>query len=386
MDQLRVCAKINLDAITSNIISMHNVLSAKAGMYAVIKADGYGHGALPIASYIQNNPHISGFAAATFEEAMELIDGGIKAPVLILGYTFSHTYRDVVRLGIRPTIFTEEMAKSYAHEAASQNKDVHCHIKIDTGMGRIGYTVSEEHADEIASIFHRYPNLIPEGIFTHFARADETDKTSTDLQYKQFVHMLALLEERDVHFKFRHASNSAAIMEYPAAHLDMVRAGIILYGMWPSDEVDHHFPLQPAMSLHSHIVYLKETGKDFAISYGGTYRTKRPSRIATIPVGYGDGYARGLSGKGSVLIHGKRAPIVGRVCMDQFMVDVTDIPEASLLDEVTLLGKNGTDEITMEELGALSGRFNYEFACDLGNRIPRLYYADGELVDSKEYF
>ena len=386
MDQLRICAKINLDAITSNIISMHKVLSTKAGMYAVIKADGYGHGALPIAGYIQNNPHISGFAAATFEEAMELIEGGISAPVLILGYTFAHTYRDVVRLGIRPTIFTEEMAKSYAHEAASQNKDVYCHVKIDTGMGRIGYTVSEEHADEIASIFHRYPNLIPEGIFTHFARADETDKASTDRQYKQFVHMLSLLEERGIHFKFRHASNSAAIMEYPAAHLDMVRAGIILYGMWPSDEVDHHFPLQPAMSLHSHIVYLKETGKDFAISYGGTYRTKRPSRIATIPVGYGDGYARGLSGKGSVLIHGKRAPIVGRVCMDQFMVDVTDIPEASLLDEVTLLGKNGTDEITMEELGSLSGRFNYEFACDLGNRIPRLYYADGELVDSKEYF
>ena len=387
MDQLRVCAKIDLDALTANIRIIHEALGGdtKPGIFAVIKADAYGHGALPLARYMERDPYISGFAVATFEEAMELYDGGIRAPILILGFTFAHTYQDVVRYGIRPTIFTREMAEEYARAAEAVGKDVCCHIKLDTGMGRIGYTVDEQSADEIAGIFGEYPRLVPEGIFTHFARADETDKGPTDVQFEKYSRMVAMLKERGVTFQIHHAANSAAILDYPKAHFDRVRAGIILYGLMPSDEVGSG-KLQPLLSLHSHIVYIKEVDAGTAISYGGTYVTDRRRRIATIPVGYADGYCRQLSGKGSVLLHGKRAPIVGRICMDQFMIDVTEIPEAQILDEVTLIGKDGDERITLEELGGLSGRFNYEFACDLGNRIPRLYYADGELIDTKEYF
>ena len=387
MDQLRVCAKIDLDALTANIRTIHEALGkeTKTGIFAVIKADAYGHGALPLARYMERDPLISGFAVATFEEAMELYDGGIRAPILILGYTFSHTYQDVVRYDIRPTIFTRQMAEDYARAAEAVKKDVHCHIKLDTGMGRIGYTVDGQSADEIAGIFSEFPRLLPEGIFTHFARADETDKTATDAQFEKYSRMISMLKERGVDFSIHHAANSAAILDYPEAHFDRVRAGIILYGLMPSDEVGSD-KLQPLLSLHSHIVYIKEVEAGTAISYGGLYVAKEKRRIATIPIGYADGYCRQLSNKGSVLIHGKRAPIVGRVCMDQFMVDVTDIPEARILDEVTLIGKDGDERITLEELGTLSGRFNYEFACDLGNRIPRLYYADGELIDTKEYF
>ena len=390
MDKLRVCAKIDLDAVTANIHLMHERMAAgdgqEPGIFAVVKTDAYGHGALPIARHIANNPHISGFAVATFEEAMELYEGGIRRPILILGYTFASTYREVVRCGIRPTIFSWEMARDYAEAADAEGKAVCCHIKIDTGMGRIGYPVDEDSADEIAGLFREFSRLIPEGIFTHFARADEMDKAATGLQLARFAQMLSMLDDRGIHFIIRHASNSAAILESPAAYFDRVRSGIILYGLLPSDEVGPGYALTPALSLHSHIVMIKEVAQGTPISYGGTYVTDGRRRIATVPVGYGDGYARGLSNKGSVLIRGKRAPIVGRICMDQCMVDVTAIPEARLLDEVTLIGRDGAEEITLEEAGALSGRFNYEFACDLGNRIPRLYYADGELIDTKEYF
>ena len=225
-----------------------------------------------------------------------------------------------------------------------------------------------------------------EGVFTHFAKADEADKAPTEAQIAKFTQMIDLSEKRGIAFLLHHCSNSAAIMEFPHANMDMVRAGIILYGMLPSEEVRKDFDLKPAMSLFSHIVHVKYVEEGDAISYGGIYRAPGRRRIATIPVGYADGYARGLSNKGFVLIHGKRAPIVGRVCMDQFMADVTEIPEAEVLDTVTLLGRDGGEAITMEELGEWSGRFNYEFACDLGNRIPRLYYSNGELIDTKSYY
>ena len=389
MNRLRVCAHINLDAVSRNVRSISGALGedASEGMvYAVIKADAYGHGALPIVHHLQREKCIGGFAVATFEEAMELYEDGIRSPILILGYTFADTYRDVVRCGIRPTIFTREMAEEYDRAARLENKRVHCHIKIDTGMGRIGFQVSEESANVIHAVFEENDSLVSEGIFTHFARADEADKSATDEQYRQFVQMVGWLADRGIHFPVVHASNSAAIMEYPKARFDKVRAVIILYGLLPSDEVDKSFALSPVMSLTSHIVHIKDVEAGTPISYGGTYRAEGRRRIATIPVGYGDGYCRGLSNKGSVLIRGRRAPIVGRVCMDQFMVDITEIPEARLLDEVILIGSDGGEQITLEELGELSGRFNYEFACDLGNRIPRLYYRDGELVDVKEYY
>ena len=233
----------------------------------------------------------------------------------------------------------------------------------------------------------RLPHIMVEGIFTHFARADEADKTSAEEQLALFEKMISMLEERGIRIPVKHCSNSAGIVELKEANMDMVRAGITLYGLWPSEEVRRDIiDLKPALSLITHVAYVKDLEAGRAISYGGTYVTKRPSRIATIPVGYADGYARGLSNKGAVLIHGKRAPICGRVCMDQFMVDVTDIPEVKMGDEVILIGSAGEETITMEEVGELSGRFNYEFVCNLGKRIPRVFRRNGKIIARKDHF
>ena len=272
---------------------------------------------------------------------------------------------------IRPAICEYESAKALSDIAVRKNKTCHIHIKIDTGMSRIGLQVTEESADLVAKIA-QLPGIEIEGIFTHFAQADEYDKTPTKKQIALFQKMIAMLEERNVKIPIHHCSNSAGIVEIPEANMDMVRAGITLYGMWPSEEVAHNISLHPVMSLKSHIAFVKTLEKGRKISYGGIYETPSEKRIATIPVGYADGYARGLSNKGYVLIHGKKAPICGRVCMDQFMVDVTEIPEAKEGDPVTLLGKDGSECITMEELGELSGRFNYEFACLITPRVPRI--------------
>ncbi|MBQ7677925.1 MAG: alanine racemase [Lachnospiraceae bacterium] len=385
MNTMRICAKINIDAVRHNITAIRSAINKDTGIVCVIKADAYGHGALPIAKQVADMDGIWGFAVATCEEAKELHFAGVKKPIIILGYTFADSYEDVVWYGFRPTVFSLEAAKAYSEVGERLGRDVFCHIKIDSGMGRIGYRPGDEAVDEIIKL-SGLPRIVCEGIFTHFAKADEADKTATDEQFAKFTGMIDRLEEKGLRFSYRHCSNSAAIMDIPDANMDLVRAGIILYGMMPSDEVSRSLDLQPVMSLHSHIVHLKYVEKGDHISYGGIYEAPGIRRIATIPVGYADGYSRGLSNKGSIIIRGKRAPIVGRICMDQFMADVTDIPDVSLLDEVTLLGRDGDEVITMEELGALSGRFNYEFACDLGNRIPRLYYRDGRQVDVKKYY
>ena len=308
---------------------------------------------------------------ATADEAEMLIADGRKKPILILGISFPEHYELIVDKEIRPAICEYEAAKALSDIAVRKNKTCHIHIKIDTGMSRIGLQVTEDSADLIAGIA-KLPNIEIEGIFTHFAQADEYDKTPTQKQIALFQKMITMLEERNVKIPIHHCSNSAGIVEIPEANMDMVRAGITLYGMWPSEEVAHNISLHPVMSLKSHIAFVKTLGKGRKISYGGIYETPSEKRIATIPVGYADGYARGLSNKGYVLIHGKKAPICGRVCMDQFMVDVTEIPEAKEGDPVTLLGKDGSECITMEELGELSGRFNYEFACLITPRVPRI--------------
>lgn len=278
------------------------------------------------------------------------------------------------------------MAKELSAAAEKVGKDCRMHFAVDTGMSRIGYQVTEEAADEMAQIA-KLPHMIVEGIFTHFAKADEYDKTFTKEQIQKFKKMIAMMEDRGVSIPVKHCSNSAGIAEIREANMDMVRAGITLYGLWPSEEVDQNsLDLKPVMELKTHVAYVKDLEAGRAISYGGTFITKRDSRIATIPVGYADGYCRGLSNTGSVLIHGKRAPICGRVCMDQFMVDVTDIPDVKIGDEVTLIGRDGDEVITMEEVGSLSGRFNYEFVCVLGKRIPRVFYRDGKRIASQEYF
>ncbi len=368
----RVCARIDLGALEENIMNMRRGLSDQTKMIGVIKTDGYGHGAVPIARKTEPYDFMWGYAVATVEEAMELRDAGICKPILLLGYTFPESYDTIVRNDLRPAVFKYEMARQLDEAAERAGITAPVHLALDTGMSRIGVSADEKGADEalrIASL----PHLFAEGLFSHFARADEADKTSAYAQYDRYRRFLSLLEERGVQIPMKHIANSAAIAEMSDVQMDAVRAGITLYGIYPSDEMDREkLPLKPVMSLISHIAYIKEVPCGTPVSYGGTYVTSRPTRIATIPVGYGDGYPRLLSGKGSVLIRGRRAPILGRVCMDQFMVDVTDI-EAEEYDRVTLLGSDGGETVSVDEIGHLSGRFPYELVCDINKRVPRVY-------------
>lgn len=382
----RVHAEIDLDAILHNMEAMHQCVSEHTRLMAVIKADGYGHGAVEIAEAIDGLPYVFGYAVATVEEGLILRNHGIEKPILILGYVFPEQYHDMIRARIRPTVFTSDMAERLSVMAGRLEVECPIHFAVDTGMSRIGYQATEEAAEEMARIAS-LPHIVVEGIFTHFARADEADKTSTYRQLDLFRQMIGRLKERGVTIPIHHCANSAAIVDLPETNMDLVRAGITMYGLWPSPEVDKsRIDLKPALSLVTHVAYVKELPAGREISYGGTYTTSKKQRIATIPVGYADGYARGLSNRADVLIHGRRAPICGRVCMDQFMVDVTDIPQTATGDKVTLIGKDGEEQITMEELGALSDRFNYEFVCDLGKRIPRVYLQNGRVIGTKDHF
>lgn len=370
----RVCAVVHPDAAAENIKNLRKNLTPGTKILAVIKANGYGHGAVQIAKKLDGPDYIFGYAVATAEEAFELRRGGLHKPILILGYTFPDCYGRLVAEDIRPAVFRPDTAKDLSAEALKQGKGIKIHIKVDTGMSRIGIFPDGTGVSFVKQVMG-LPGIEIEGIFTHFARADEKDKTSALKQFAQFTSFTERLErELSLRIPLKHCANSAAIMELPETALDLVRAGIALYGLWPSEEMDRaKCTLRPIFSLYSHIVYVKTLPDGTPVSYGGTYVTEGERRIATVPVGYGDGYPRTLSGKGEVLIHGKRAPIVGRICMDQFMADVTEIPEANEGDLVTLIGEDGAERITMEELGAVSGRFNYELACDLGSRIPRVY-------------
>ena len=375
----RVYAEIDMDAIAENFRVMHERISPKTKMVAVIKTDGYGHGAVPIARMIQPEDYIWGFAVATMTEAMILRKNQITKPVLILGYTFEEDYEDLIRYEIRPVVFKLDMAKELSQAAVQLKKTLSIHIGLDTGMSRIGFSDTEESIKTICEIAS-LPGIRIEGMFTHFAKADELDKASANRQFERYMHFAHRLEEAGVAIPLKHVSNSAALMELADMNLDLVRAGISIYGIYPSEEVSRDsMKLTPAMSLHSRIVYIKEIETGTQISYGGTFTAPHPMRIATIPVGYGDGYPRMLSNKGFVLIREKRARILGRICMDQFMVDVTDIPEAQERDEVVLVGRQGNEEITVDELGDLCGRFSYEFICDIGKRVPRIYTKNHEV-------
>lgn len=382
----RVYATIDLDAIRHNMEKMKERLQPGTKIIAVIKTDGYGHGAVQIAKEIQKMDDLFGYAVATVEEAEELIRHDIEKPILVLGIPFPDQYERMAEQKIRPAVSSYEEAVGLNEVCERLGTELPIHIAVDTGMSRIGFQVTEVQADVVREI-SRLPHLQIEGIFTHFARADELDKTSTQNQYQLFQEMIRKLEARDVFISYRHCSNSAGIMDLPSYNMDLVRAGITLYGLWPSDEVHkEHLPLKPVLSLYSQVAFVKNLEKDREISYGGTYTTPSVRRIATIPVGYGDGYPRGLSNKGSVLIRGRRAPITGRICMDQFMVDVTDIPDVQVGDRVTLIGTDGVEMISVEEAGALSGRFNYEFVCNLGKRIPRVFLKNGEIIGTKDSF
>ena len=374
MQNSRVYAGINLSAVLHNLDEMHKNIKKDTKIVAVIKTDGYGHGALQIAKAIEHVPYLWGYAVATADEAMALVDDGRKKPILILGISFPEQFNAIVRNYIRPCVCDLDTANKLSELAVSKNKICHIHIKIDTGMSRIGFQVNEDTANIVYEI-SQLPNIEIEGIFTHFANADETDKAPTFKQMELFQKMCQMLEEKDVYIPIKHCSNSAGIVDIPEANMNMVRAGIILYGLWPSDEVNkRNMDLEPVMSLKSHISYIKDLEAGRKISYGGVYTTSEVQKIATVPVGYGDGYARSLSNKGYVLVRGQKAPICGKVCMDQFMIDVSHIDDVRTGDTVTLLGQDGANCITMEELGDLSMRFNYEFACLITPRVPRVYY------------
>ena len=374
-------AEVDLDAVVSNLRNMKAVIDEKTRMIGVIKTDAYGHGSVPIAQASEELDFMWGFAVATPEEAMLLRKEGIRKPILILGYSFPYCYETLALEEIRPCVFREDSLPLLQEAARKTGRVIKVHIKADTGMGRIGITPDEKGLAFFEKVLS-CENIEIEGLFTHFARADETDKTSAREQLARFLQFSEAAEKRfGIRIPLKHCSNSAGILELPEANLDLVRAGVTMYGLYPSEEVGRDtVSLKPALSLYSHIVFIKTVPAGQPISYGGTYVTEKKMRVATVPMGYGDGYPRSLSNKGCVLIGGKRAPILGRVCMDQFMVDVTDIPEAKEGDRVVLLGFDGEEHLSAEELGESSGRFNYELVCDFGKRIPRIYTRQGDII------
>jgi alanine racemase len=369
----RVRADISLDAILANMESMKRNLKEGVQITAVLKTNAYGHGAVEIAKVLEPLDYVWGYAVAAFEEAVELREAGLRKPILLLGYVFPYCYQELAKMNIRPAVFREDMLEQLSAAAKAAGKKIKIHIAVDTGMSRIGIFPDETGLDFVKKALET-EGLQVEGMFTHFARADEADRSFTEEQLEKFVWLTEAVKERlGYDIPIRLCSNSAGIIEYPHANMTMVRAGITLYGLWPSDEVRKDIvPLEPVMSLRSHIIYIKEISAGTPVSYGGTWAPDHTVRLATVPVGYGDGWPRSLSNKGYVLIRGQKAPIRGRVCMDQFMVEVTDIPDAAEGDEVTLIGRDGDAYISMEEVGDLSGRFNYELACDINPRVPRL--------------
>lgn len=379
----RIYAEINLDAICRNVNETKKKVGKNVDVLAIIKADAYGHGALRVARAL-TEIDINNFGVATAEEAIQLRKHGIDANILLLDYAFEESYTELIENNITSTVFEYNHAKKLNDIAGILGKKADIHIKLDTGMGRIGFIPSDESFSIIKKIYE-LENITVSGIYTHFACADMTDKTMTYRQIELFDNFCEKLENGGINIPVKHLCNSAGIMEFSSAYANMVRNGIITYGLYPSDEVNkNEIALSPAMSIKSHVVYVKEVDENFTVSYGATYVTDGRTKIATIPIGYADGYPRSLSNKGRVLINGKSAPIIGRVCMDQMMVDVTEIDDVKQGDVVTIVGTDGNETITVEELSAMSGSFNYEFVCNVNKRVPRVYIKNGkvsEIVD-----
>lgn len=367
MFQRPVWAEIDLGAIAHNVEQIKKVTANNAQICAVVKADAYGHGAIPVArAALQAGA--DRLAVAILEEALELRRGGFLVPILLLGYTPESQAAIVVDYDITSTIFFLESAQALSKAAVTAGKIVNVHIKIDTGMGRIG--IRPEDAGEFAKAVSALPGIHIEGVFSHFATSDSADKSFTYEQYRQFTVALGHIEDKGINIPIRHIANSAAILDLPHMHLNMVRPGIILYGLWPSDEVDHTLDLRPAMQLKAQVGFTKNMPSHTSISYGRTYFTLGPSNIATLPIGYADGWSRLLAHKAQVLIRGQRAPLVGRVCMDQCMIDVTHISGVAVGDEALLFGG---PHLPVEEVANHIGTINYEIVCMVGKRVPRLY-------------
>ncbi|MBQ9517264.1 MAG: alanine racemase [Eubacterium sp.] len=371
---LRTYAQIDLDAVKYNIDNTKAKLQSGVKLLGVIKADGYGHGAVKLAKEFEAD--FDFFGVACIEEALELKEAGIKTPILILGYVSPEDFADVVENEIRIPIFHEGDAKALSAEAVKQGKTVPFHFCLDTGMSRIGFQADDESADVCAEIA-KLPNITAEGIFSHFATADESDLTKALAQQKLFADFCVKLEARGVDIPIKHINNSAGIMNFDK-QFNMCRMGIILYGLYPSHDVDESLlDIKPAMQWKTHISHIKTLPAGREISYGGDFVTTADTVVATVPVGYADGYPRCLSNIGEVLVCGRRAKIIGRVCMDQFMIDVTGIDGAALGSEIVLVGTQGGEMLSMEEVSEKAHSFNYELPCRVARRVPRVYTKNG---------
>jgi len=371
---------IDLDTIAANF----RAIREKAGVpvMAVIKADAYGHGAIQVARKLQDV--CAFFGVSSMLEALELRQAGLDNPILVLGHTRVAAFPEAVRENIRPTIYRYEDALALSEEALKQGKVAPFHFAVDTGMSRLGFQPTEEAAD-ICQKIAALPGVQAEGIFSHFATADCEDLTRSYAQAERFDRFCQMLRDRGVEPEIRHLDNSAGLMNFDR-HYEMVRSGIVTYGMYPSREVDPALlSLKPALTWHSRVTHVKHLPAGREISYGGAYVTEKPTMVATVPVGYADGYRRSLSGRFYVLIRGKRAPILGRICMDQMMVDVTDIPGVQLNDRVVLVGSDGDETITMEQIAAAADSFNYEFVCGISRRVPRFYRSGGVVTHQVHY-
>lgn len=373
----RTYVKVDLDAIEYNVNNILEKINNKSKLLIVVKADSYGHGSVEVSRFLQDKCDF--FGVACVDEAMELVEAGINKPILVLGYVSPSEYETVVKYDLRIPIFTYENAIALSAEAGKQGKVIPYHFCVDTGMSRIGFQVNEKNADMCRKIAD-LPNIQAEGIFSHFATADESDLTKTYNQLALFKKFIEMLSERGVIIPIKHLNNSAGIMMVDDC-FDMVRSGIVTYGLYPSEDVDKsRLSLKPAMEWKTHISYVKTLEAGREISYGGTYVTKNDTVVATVPVGYADGYPRCLSNVGRVIVNGHYANIIGRVCMDQFMIDVTDISDVKVEDEVTLVGKDGDAVLTMEEISNNAHSFNYELPCKIARRVPRVYYKNGKMI------
>lgn len=383
MKYYNIQAEVDLDAVRHNILEMKKHIHPNTKLLVVIKADAYGHGAVAVASELLDLADY--FAVAHLAEAEELRRYGIKKPILILGTCEPEEFQEMIKQQVTINIFRLEDAKKLSETAQAVQQKAVVHVKLDTGMNRIGFPCTNQTITDIRQIAD-LPGLYLEGIFTHFAKADETNKDAFLYQLKQFRYMLEKLEEEGIRIPIRHAANSAAIMEAGDLELDMVRSGISTYGLYPSEEViKDKTDLKPAMALRSKVSYIKTVPAGVGIGYGWSYVTNKETVVATIPVGYADGYKRALSNRGRVLIHGMSAPIIGRICMDQFMVDISHIPDVRIGDTVTLFGMDGAERISVEELADASASFNYEFVCGLTRRVPRIYRKHGMIAGVLDY-
>lgn len=370
---MRVWKEIKLDAVKNNVKNIRGLLKDGVRLLAVIKADAYGHGAVEVAQSLLFDGGADYFGVATYGEAEQLRRAGINTPVLILGAVFDDEYAELVKDDITLTVFDFDTAKKLSDTAKNLGKTAKIHIKIDTGMARIGFLPSEDAVEEIIKI-SKLDGIEIEGMFSHFAKADEADKMPTRVQFEKFMFIKNELLKRGIKIPICHICNSAGIIDFPEYHLDMVRSGIITYGYYPSDFVNKDaLKLESAMSFKSRVVHIKTVEKGTSVSYGGTFTAKEKMKIATVSAGYADGYSRLLSNKADVIINGVRCRVLGRVCMDQLMVDATHLKNINLGDEVILFGKSGNNKVTVEETAEIMGTINYEVMCGLSRRVPGVY-------------